>query len=419
MTHFALICPPFHSHVRAFEVLGAALKARGHRVTLFAFDGAVTGEGLGVAALPVTAGGPSVSAIVERAGRATGPLGILRTVRDTASLTDALCRGAPEILRAIGAEAIVGDEMEPAVGLIAAHLGLPFLSIACALPIERDPNLPSPFIDWSYDPTPAGRKRNRGGERIARLFLRRQRALIEEWSLRFALPVRSRMEDCASPIATLAQLPATFDFPRAATSRVRHVGPLRYAVAAREPLPFVHDPARPLVYASLGTLQGHRLATFRVICRAARRLGVQLVISHCGGLTAAEAASLDALHIADFLPQRSVLAVADACITHAGLNTALDALEHGVPMLAIPIAFDQPGVAARIEHHGVGLKLSRVLLSERAVRTSLRRLIEDKGFRERARAIGASMERMNGAAEAAEIIEHYLAAPVPVPEAAE
>jgi UDP:flavonoid glycosyltransferase YjiC (YdhE family) len=42
------------------------------------------------------------------------------------------------------------------------------------------------------------------------------------------------------------------------------------------------------------------------------------------------------------------------CITHAGLNTALESLAQGVPMVAIPIGYDQPGVAARIAHHGVG-----------------------------------------------------------------
>jgi UDP:flavonoid glycosyltransferase YjiC (YdhE family) len=28
------------------------------------------------------------------------------------------------------------------------------------------------------------------------------------------------------------------------------------------------------------------------------------------------------------------------CITHAGLNTTLESLAHGVPMVAIPIAYD-------------------------------------------------------------------------------
>jgi UDP:flavonoid glycosyltransferase YjiC (YdhE family) len=38
------------------------------------------------------------------------------------------------------------------------------------------------------------------------------------------------------------------------------------------------------------------------------------------------------------------------CITHAGLNTVLESLAQGVPQLAIPITYDQPGVAARIAH---------------------------------------------------------------------
>jgi len=36
------------------------------------------------------------------------------------------------------------------------------------------------------------------------------------------------------------------------------------------------------------------------------------------------------------------------CITHAGLNTVLEALAQGVPQVAIPVTNDQPGVAARI-----------------------------------------------------------------------
>jgi hypothetical protein len=37
-----------------------------------------------------------------------------------------------------------------------------------------------------------------------------------------------------------------------------------------------------------------------------------------------------------------------------GLNTTLESLAQGVPMVAIPIGYDQPGIAARIAHHGVG-----------------------------------------------------------------
>jgi zeaxanthin glucosyltransferase len=46
-------------------------------------------------------------------------------------------------------------------------------------------------------------------------------------------------------------------------------------------------------------------------------------------------------------PQIDLLKRAALCITHAGLNTALEALAQGVPMVAT-------GVAARIAYHGVG-----------------------------------------------------------------
>jgi zeaxanthin glucosyltransferase len=53
-------------------------------------------------------------------------------------------------------------------------------------------------------------------------------------------------------------------------------------------------------------------------------------------------------------PQIELLKRAALCITHAGLNTTLEALAEGVPIVAIPVGYDQPGVAARIAYHGVG-----------------------------------------------------------------
>jgi hypothetical protein len=46
-------------------------------------------------------------------------------------------------------------------------------------------------------------------------------------------------------------------------------------------------------------------------------------------------------------PQLELLKQSSVCITHAGLNTVLEALSQGVPQVAIPVTHDQPGVAAR------------------------------------------------------------------------
>ncbi|WP_210209682.1 glycosyltransferase [Aureimonas flava] len=404
--HFGLVCPPFPSHARAFEALATALAERGHRATFVMNAGAgglvrpgpwsVREVGLGSPARTAGAG-------------STGLFGILRTVADAARRTEGLAAGGGAVLAAAGVDALLGDQMEPASGLLAAHLGLPFVSVASALPIDPDPATPPPFLDWPFDDSAEGLRRNRGGRRVAGLLLRRQAEAIRRSALSLGLPPRGGMEDWLAPLGTLSQTPPEFDFPYAGRRRILRVGPLRAPGEGEAPLPFRPDPVRPLVFASLGTLQGHRLGLFRAVARACRRLGLDLAVAHCGRLSAAEAATIDARVVTDFLPQRAMLRVAAACVTHAGLNTVLDAMEAGVPTLAIPIAYDQPGVAARLVHHGAGLRLARRRLAPDAVEAALERLLGEPRFRERAGAIGAAIGRAGGARRAAEAAEAWVA----------
>ncbi len=404
--HFGLVCPPFPSHVRVFEAIACALTARGHRASFLLNAGAGALVRSGPWKVREVGPGPA-----QRAGTAgsTGLFGILRTVADAARRTESLAVGGVAALEAMGVDALLGDQMEPASGLLAARLGLPFVSIASALAIDPDLATPPPYLDWSYDPSSEGLKRNRGGRRIANLLLRRQAETIRRSALSLGLPPHGTMEDWLSPLGTISQTPLAFEFPYGGRRRILGVGPLRAPGEGEEPLPFAPNPARPLVFASLGTLQGHRLGLFRAVAQACRRLGLDLAVAHCGRLSADEAATIDARVVTDFLPQRAVLRAASACVTHAGLNTVLDAMEAGVPTLAIPIAYDQPGVAARLVHHGAGLKLSRRRLAPDAVETALERLLNEPRFRERAEAIGAAIGQAGGVSRAADAIEDWIA----------
>ena len=60
-------------------------------------------------------------------------------------------------------------------------------------------------------------------------------------------------------------------------------------------------------------------------------------------------------HAVRYAPQLELVKRAAAVVTHAGLNTTLESLAEGVPLVAIPQGNDQPGVAARIAHHGAGV----------------------------------------------------------------
>ena len=409
MAHFALICPPFFSHVRVFEALGEELVARGHRATFLLNAGAealVTSASVAATSASAAAGDRKLARVIRNAARPGGPLGILRTVADSAMLTDQLCREGPGILDALGVDAIIGDQMEPAAGLIAAYMRLPLVSLACALPVNRAPGIPMPFLGWPYDASEHGLERNRGGERVAQLLLGRQRRTIEGWSRRFGIPQRSTLEDCLSSQAQIAQLVDAFDFPRPQPAPFHGVGRICARAEAEAPLDLAIDPAKPFVFASLGTLQGDRLRLFKAVARACRDLGAQLLVAHCGKLSPRAAASIGATWVTDFAPQRAVLARADLCVTHAGLNTVLDALEAETPLLALPIAFDQPGVAARIEHHRVGKRMPRFLLTARKLRPMIDELLRNPAYREQAVRLGRASTAAGGVGRAADIVEH-------------
>jgi len=84
-------------------------------------------------------------------------------------------------------------------------------------------------------------------------------------------------------------------------------------------------------------------------------------------------------------PQIELLKRATLCITHAGLNTALEALAQGVPMVAIPIGFDQPGVPARIAYHGVGEFVEIGDLTAERLSELIQRVRTNPSYRDKAR----------------------------------
>lgn len=408
MTRVALFCPPFYSHLRVFEAVAGALRARGATPCFLMPAGAasmVQDPTIEVFEIP-RGSYPEPAAIVARAANPRGVFGILRTVSDGAAVTDALCAHAPAILRREKINAVVGDELEPAAGLVADHLGLPFVSLAAALPTERAPGIPLPFLNWPYDPSEKGLSRNRGGEQVAGLLMRRQRQTIARWATRFGLEDRSDGVACLSNRLRLAQTVPSFDFPRPPDTPLAPVGPIRGPDRrAAATLPFPIQPGKPIVFASLGTLQGHRIKIFRRIASACAGLGVELVVAHCGGLNEKQASSLQAAWAGDFLPLAEVLRHAAVCITHGGLNTVLDTLESGTPPLVLPIAFDQPGVGARIVHHRLGLALPPRRAKTAAIASAIETLLADNAaYRERIAPVRAEIASSGGAEHAADLI---------------
>ena len=166
------------------------------------------------------------------------------------------------------------------------------------------------------------------------------------------------------------------------------------------------DPSRPLVYASMGTLQNGVLRTFRVIAEACAGLDLQLVISLGGGQDPALLGDLPGDPIVvGYAPQLDLIRQSALTISHGGLNTALESLAHGVPMVVLPVTYDQPGVGTRVEWSGVGQSIPVGRLTVDRLRYAVHTVLTDPSYRERAGRLRSSIEAADGLNRAADLIE--------------
>ncbi|MFG1395052.1 glycosyltransferase [Xanthobacter agilis] len=410
MTHFAVVAPPLPGHYNPLLVLARELGRRGHEVTFAHMADAaalVAGRGARFAAVGPASHPPgALGAYLHRLAHPGGLFGFLAMLRATAGITDMLCRDLPGALAAIGAEAVIADQTEAAGVLVARHLGLPAVSTATALPLNREPGVPPPFVPWPYDPSERGRVRNRGGYRVTDLLMTPMRRVLTRHGAAFGLDPNA--DQGFSPLLTVAQMPAGLDFPRLELPANFHYGaPWRDGedIAA---LPWTPPRAdgRPLVFCSLGTLQGARGDLFAKVARAAARCGARLLIAHGGLLSAAEAARLAPVaEVHAFVPQRAVLRQCAAAVLHCGMNTVLDALAAGVPLVALPIAFEQPATAARLAFAGAAEVVPAGRAGAGRLTRALEGVLREPRYRAAARRLAADMAGHGGVADAADRIE--------------
>lgn len=416
--HFAFFAPPFTGHLRPMAALAARLAERGHRATLVGTAEAAARWPArpGLEALALGGTTHPAGTLAAQEGRLAalhglnGLAGLARVMDDMSGLTAMLCAEAPAALRALGVDAVVSDQLEAAGGLVARHLRLPQVSVANALMIDREPGVPPPFTPWAHATGRWARERNLGGWRVSDWMMRRVGRSIAASARRLGLdPAPARLDDCLAPLQ-VGQLWAALDFPREALpAGFRYSGPLRAPLDEEGPFT---PPDRPYAFVSLGTLQGGRFALLSRLTQACSDEGLACVVAHGGRLSAAQAEALPGRHLQvhAFVPQRRVLAGAAVALSHGGLNTTLDALAAGVPLVLLPLAMEQAATAQRVVRVGAGLRLPAHARTGR-IRHAVAAALNHRPLREAAAVQARHAAAAGGAAAAARWIEAHARAP--------
>jgi zeaxanthin glucosyltransferase len=277
-------------HYYPLTALGRRLQSRGHEVVYFQvadLERPIRAAGLRFRQIGREDFPPgALRARDEELGRLTGRAALRAGLRGIALKSMMLFRDAPAAIRDEGIDALLVDQIEMAGGTVAEHLGLPFVSVAAALPVNLDPSAPPVNIAWAHRVGSFARLRNRLGNALSEWIFSGVLRTIDEQRRAWRLPPARGFNSLFSGLAQVSQLPAALELPgRRLPPHCYHTGPWTDA-AGRAPVDFPWsrlDPGRPLVYASMGTLQNGILRTFRVIAEACAGQDLQLVISLGGG----------------------------------------------------------------------------------------------------------------------------------------
>ena len=113
------------------------------------------------------------------------------------------------------------------------------------------------------------------------------------------------------------------------------------------------------------------------------------------------------------VPQLDVLSKASAFVSHGGMGGTMEALSHGVPIVAVPEIPEQHVVARQLETLGLGSRLSLDEVTADGLRERVDGLVRDPGVAERLAGMRREIGESGGAAAAAEVIESAVAASQP------
>ncbi|WP_396127412.1 glycosyltransferase [Acidicapsa acidisoli] len=316
----------------------------------------------------------------------------------------------PSALARCGVDVLIVDEIVLAGPTLAQMLDIPYFIISTSVPLS---------FKWSV----SRRSPSCRHQRSPRVWL--QDCLLQVSVLRLRGPVRWRLDDYRRKaglgpirrmnkdfpaVAHIAQLPECLDFPRSSLPRnFYYTGPFVDDARPQVEFPWHRLDGRPLVYMSLGTARAVHSTIFRLVAKACNELNLQLVIT-LGGRSIPESFGdlVGRPVVVKEAPQLELVKRAKIVVTHSGLNTALETLRQGKPILAIPTGYDQPAVADRLAWLGV----AEVLPAEGATRdqviSSLQKLLANQSYSTAALALRGKIRNVNGAERAADLIESAL-----------
>jgi UDP:flavonoid glycosyltransferase YjiC (YdhE family) len=174
------------------------------------------------------------------------------------------------------------------------------------------------------------------------------------------------------------------------------------------------EKGKPLIYCSLGS-QSHLMENGKqflqtMIDAMAELQSRQLVLTIGEHLFAEDFRPLPPnVFLVQRAPQIEMLKKASLMICHGGFNSVKESILFGVPMIVFPLIRDHPMVAARVEHHKLGLRGNILNATVNSICALIDKIDQDPSIRMSVRSMGERFREIEDSAVGAELIESLLA----------
>jgi MGT family glycosyltransferase len=392
--HFAFVSIPAHGHVNPTLPLVAELVGRGHRVTYF--TAADFGPRIRNAGAAFHASGGNWMASMPALGpgqRAQAHLMLpimTRVFEDLRSSFPALV----DCMRQDPPDAVCFDAMTLSGSMAAEKIGAPAIALMPTYASNEH------FSLRSLMPAPP----QGGADEMAKVGLAMGR-LLAEFAAEQGVRTPRMFNGPPAPF-NIVFLPREFQ-PMGETfdDRFRFVGP---SVGGRDSDgEWVREGTGPLLFVSLGTTPLNRRPDFFRMCLDAFG-GSDWDVAMAVG----DQANLDGLgtiapnvQVRPLFPQLQVLRQTAVFITHAGMNSTMEALYFAVPLVAVPQQPEQVATARRLEELGLGRHLAADDVGPDALRAAVAALHTDAQVRRNVAAMSEIVRGAGGAVAAADAIE--------------
>ncbi len=294
-----------------------------------------------------------------------------------------------ETLRAIEAshaDILLVDCLLPGAAMAAEVKGIPAVLLFHFPEYLPGPNRPPGVMGLTPGVGMTGKLRDRILGSVFSMMLNKYRKPVNAVRSQYGLkPLRDIMELLHLPQRRCIQTLRAFDFPLdPAPANVRYTGPILddpdWTDTWQDPW---QDDERPLVVVSLSTTFQDQSQIIRNCIDALRALPVRALVTIGPSMPMEAFTPADNVHIVRSAPHSQVFPKASLVITHGGHGTIMRALQHGLPVLCIPMGRDQNDNAAKLVYHKLGLQLKPKARPD-AINASVRLLLADTSFRQNA-----------------------------------